>query len=117
MTPVKVAIVDQSVMTTDSQTSVTTAVNSAGKSVFTCLDFSAAQWLTTDAQKGRSHAVFFWKRQEIKGVGGTDPKDSVFYRKKNIELGGGKKNHPRGGDKVLTHWNVGHVSVTYLWIL
>lgn len=28
---------------------------------------------------GRSRAVFFWKRQEIKGVGGTGPKGSVFY--------------------------------------
>lgn len=64
---------------------------------------------------GRSRAVFFWKRQEIKGVGGTGPKGSVFYWERNVELVW--KKHPRGGDKVLTHWNVGPWSVTYLWIL
>lgn len=43
--------------------------------------------------------TFFWKRQEIKGVGGADPKDSVFYRKKNVELGGGKKDIPEAVTK------------------
>lgn len=36
-------------------------------------------------------SVFFWKRQEIKDVGGFRPKDSVFYRKKNVELRGQKQ--------------------------
>lgn len=53
MTPVKAAIFDQSVVTTDSQTRVATAMNSAGKTVLTCLDFGAAQRLTTETQKGK----------------------------------------------------------------
>lgn len=45
---------------------------------------------------GERHAVFFWTRQEIKGVGDTGPKDSVFYQKTNVELGGrGEKKSQR----------------------
>lgn len=85
-------------------TSVRTATNSASETVLTS---GLQRGPATDRRDtkgelaGRSRAVFFWKRQEIKGVGGTDPNGSVFYGKKNVELGG--KKHPRGSDKVLTH--------------
>lgn len=55
-------------------------MESARKTGLTCLDLSGAQRLTAEGElAGRSRAVFFWKRQEIKGVGGTGPKGSVLY--------------------------------------
>lgn len=77
-TAVKAAVVHQSAMTSSSQAGVSTGVDGSQRD---SVDMSGRQRCpATDHRDAklqlaaRGHAVFFWKRQEIKDVGGSDPK-------------------------------------------